>query len=125
LSQIYLPTLSEETQREIGGDITLEEVQQAIKRLSSWKSPGDDGIPAHFCKELSDIVAPKFLTVFQDALKRKPENMQSAVITLIHKKGKIPQQCRSYCPVSLIEDFGYKASATLTKSYPCGSSGFY
>lgn len=29
----YLPTLSEEKQKEIGGDVTLEEVQQTIKRL--------------------------------------------------------------------------------------------
>ena len=30
LSEVHLPTLSEEKQKEIGGDITLEEVQQAI-----------------------------------------------------------------------------------------------
>lgn len=31
-----------------------------------------------------------------------PKIMQSAVITLVHTKGKNPQQCRSYRPVSLI-----------------------
>lgn len=104
MSRLHLPTLSEEKQKEIGGDITLEEVQQALKSLSSGKSPGDDGFPTDFYKAFSDIIAPRLLIVFRDALERgrMPESMQTAVITLIHKKGKNPQQCGSYRPVSLI-----------------------
>lgn len=105
LSQVHLPALSEEKQKEIGGDITLEEVQQAIGKMSSGKAPGDDGLPTDFYKEFVDLLAPRLVIVFRDAIKRgsRPESMQSAVITLIHKKGKNAQQCGSYCPVSLIK----------------------
>ncbi len=93
LSQTHLPSLSEEKQKEIRGDITLEEVQEAIKRLCSGKAPGGDGFPTDFYKVFSDITAPRLLIAFRDALKRgnMPESMQSVVMTLIHKKGKNPQ----------------------------------
>ena len=48
LTKVNLPTLSEEKQKEIGGDINLDEVQQAIKKMSSGKSPGDDELPTDF-----------------------------------------------------------------------------
>ena len=39
------------------------------------------------------MIAPRLIIVFWDALERRmmPESIQSAVITLIHKKGKNPQ----------------------------------
>ena len=85
-------------------DITLEEVKKAIKDLQNGKSPGGDGIPADFYKVFSDLLAPRLLGVFRDALERGslPDSMQTALITLIHKKGRDPQQCGSYRPVSLI-----------------------
>lgn len=78
--------------------------KQAIKKMSSGKSPGDDGLPTDFYKEFVDLIAPRLVIVFKDANERgtMPESMQSAVITLIHKKGKNAQKCGSYRPVSLI-----------------------
>ena len=72
--------------------------------MSSGKSPGDDGLPADFYKKFVDLISPTLVKVFRDAIGRGklPESMQSAVITLIHKKGKNAQQCGSYRPVSLI-----------------------
>ena len=51
-----------------------------------------------------DLIAPRLVIIFKDAIERgtMPESMQSAVITLIHKKGKDAQKYRSYRPVSLI-----------------------
>ncbi len=104
LSGTTLPALTELDRGRLGANITLGEVQRAIKCLSAGKSPGGDGFPTDFYKSFSDLLAPKLLTVFQDAFQRGslPESMQNAIITLIHKKGKDPQQCGSYRPVSLI-----------------------
>lgn len=81
--------------------MTLDEVKQAIKRISAGKSPGNDGFPTEFSKKFSDLVAPRLLKVFQNVLKRGglPESMQLIVIKHIHKKGKNSQQCSSYRPV--------------------------
>lgn len=45
LSQMHLPSVSEAIQKEIGGDITLGEIQQSIKNLTSGKSLGGNGFP--------------------------------------------------------------------------------
>lgn len=43
-------------------------------------------------------LAPRLLAVYKDALERGrlPPSMRSAVITLLHKKGKDPQHCGNY-----------------------------
>ena len=104
LSGTTLPTLSELARKRMGACITLGEVQRAIKCLSAGRSPGGDGFPTDFYRSFSDLLAPRLLTVFQDAFQRGslPESMQNAIITLIHKKGKDPQHCGSYRLVSLI-----------------------
>lgn len=98
------PALSVEEQDGLGADILLAEVKKAIQNLQNGKSLGEDGFSAEF--SFVDLVAPRLLTVFRDALERGslPESMQTAIITLIHKKGREPQQCGSYRPVSLIND---------------------
>ncbi len=88
----------------MGGTITFREVQQAVKDLSAGKSPKGDGFPTEFYTSFSDLLFPSPPAVFKDALQtgNLPETMQNAMITLIHKKGKDPQQCGSYRPVSLV-----------------------
>ncbi len=103
-STVNCPTLSQEEQCQIGVHITLEEVKKAIQDLQGGKSPGEDGLPAEFYKVFSDILAPKLLRVYKDALEKGylPDSMQTAIITLIHKKDRDPQHCGNYRPVSLI-----------------------
>ena len=92
LSRATLPALTELARERLGACITLGEVQQAIGCLGAGRSPGGDGFPTDFYKSFSDLLAPRLLTVFQDAFQRGslPESMQNAIITLIHKKGKDP-----------------------------------
>ena len=66
----------------------MEEVKKAIKDPQAEKSQGDDGLLAESYKTFSDLLAPKLLEVFKDALERGslPDSMQSAIITLIYIK---------------------------------------
>lgn len=104
LSTITMPTLTETQRDTLEGDITIEEIQQAVLNLSMGKTPGDDGFTSDFYKKFIDVLAPRLQTVYQDALKKGelPRSMRSAIITLLHKKGKDPQYCGSYRPISLI-----------------------
>lgn len=54
-------------------------------------------------KFIGDLV-PRLLVIYRDALQRGrlPENMRAAVVTLLHKKGRDPQRCANYRPLSLI-----------------------
>lgn len=75
-------------------DITLQEVQDVIRSLTSGKTPGDDGYPSDFYKKCNNILAPRLLTVFHCALQKGllPSSMRKSLITGIYKKGKDPQQ---------------------------------
>uniref|UniRef100_A0A3P9CYM2 Reverse transcriptase domain-containing protein n=1 Tax=Maylandia zebra TaxID=106582 RepID=A0A3P9CYM2_9CICH len=103
-SSIKIPSLSEDQRSILEGKITLIEVKQAIGSLRVGKSPGNDGFPSDFYKVFVDELAPRLLSVYQDAFQRGrlPFSMRSAVITLLHKKGKDPQHCGNYRPISLI-----------------------
>ncbi|CAI5697422.1 unnamed protein product [Oreochromis niloticus] len=103
-SSIKIPSLSEDQRTVLEGKITLIEVKQAIGSLSLGKSPGNDGFPSDFYKVFVGELAPRLLSVYQDAFQRGrlPFSMRSAVITLLHKKGKDPQYCGNYRPISLI-----------------------
>lgn len=102
--RLVLLVLAELARERLGACITLGEVEQAIRDPSAGRSPGGDRFPTDFYKSFSDLLAPRLLTVFQDAFQRGslPESMQNAIITLICKKDKDPQQCGSYRPLSLI-----------------------
>lgn len=85
-------------------DISIDEIKKAIRGLRKGKAPGNDGFSVDFYQKFIDELAPRLKVIYQDALKRGrlPESMREAVITLLHKKGRDPQQCSNYRPVSLI-----------------------
>lgn len=86
------------------GDISVDEVKKAIRSLRIGKAPGNDGFSVDFYQKFIDDLAPRLLVVYQDAVQRGrlAESMREAVITLLHKKGRDPQQCANYRPISLI-----------------------
>ncbi len=103
-STIEMPCISSSHRDLLEKEITLKEVQNAIKSLRSGWAPGEDGYPSDFYKKFSDILAPRLLTVFHSALGKGllPPSMRKNLITIIHKKGKDPQQYGSYRPRSLV-----------------------
>lgn len=60
-------------------DITLEEVKGAMEDLKPGRAPREDGFPSVFYKKYSEVLAPKLLYVYQNALGKDklPERMRT------------------------------------------------
>lgn len=101
---LNLPKLSEEDMRYLERPITLEEVNKTIQSLPSGKTPGIDGIPSEFYKRFAEDLGPEMLKTFSSAIDmgQLPPSMTESIITLILKKGKVPLECGSYRPISLL-----------------------
>lgn len=72
--------------------------------MQSGKSPGPDGFPSEFYKKFSTQLMLLLTSVLCDSLKigSLPPTFNQACITLIAKKGKDPEDCASYRPISLL-----------------------
>ena len=58
--------------------------------FENGKTPGNDGIPVEFYRNLWDILADQLVDVFNYSfqLEKMTTSQRQASITLIHKKGK-------------------------------------
>lgn len=104
LDKCDLPRLSAEESVSLNAELTNAEVQTAIASLKGNKTPGPDGLPGEVYKKYSEELSPYLLKVFEhaqasDAL---PPTLTEAVVTVIHKKGKDPQEASAYRPISLL-----------------------
>lgn len=72
--------------------------------MCSGKSPGLDGIPPEFYTTFWDSLGPLLFDMIQAAVKRGSfsRDMNIAVISLLIKKDKDPNDCASYRPLSLL-----------------------
>ena len=104
LFSIDLPCLSEEDRESMEKPFSSAELLDSIKSLPANKSPGDDGFPSEFYKEFQDLVIPLLMEVLVQSRGNGcfPDSFSQTVITVIHKKGKDPQKCSSYRPISLL-----------------------
>lgn len=103
-SSLELPSLSEGHRLTLDAPITRKEVLDAIKGLQSSKVPGSDGLRSEFFKEFQNILVDPLLNMFNDSVKKGvlPMSSREANILLILKKGKQPEDCASYRPISLL-----------------------
>lgn len=103
-ASLNLPCLSEEQKATLNAPISGKEVHDAIKGLKPGKSPGPDGLSAEFSKEFYDILIDPLLNMFNDSLIKYmlPQSLREANISLILRKGKAPEDCASYRPISLL-----------------------
>ena len=86
--------------------ITLHEIEQAIKTLKTGKSPGIDGIPPEFYKNIA-IIVPYLLTLFTAVLDSgvSPESWNVGLIIPLYKKGDT-HDTNSYRGKSLLNIMG-------------------
>ncbi len=72
--------------------------------MKKGKSPGWDGIPPEFYLKFWDKLGPYILAMFKAAVDKGSfiKHTNSALISLLLKKGKDPSLCSNYRPLSLI-----------------------
>uniref|UniRef100_A0A8C6PVC2 Reverse transcriptase domain-containing protein n=1 Tax=Nothobranchius furzeri TaxID=105023 RepID=A0A8C6PVC2_NOTFU len=84
--------------------ITEAEIRKAIASMKNGKSPGYDGLPVEYYKTFADIAAPILHEVYQEMFDKGcvAPTFNEAVISLIFKTGKDPNDPSSYRPISLL-----------------------
>lgn len=104
LSSVHLPYLSEEDRSSLDQPFSTSELIEAINLLSNNKSRGEDGFPLEFYKEFKDLLVPYLMEVLNQAKVEKsfPDSFSNAIISVILKKDKDPNNCASYRPISLL-----------------------
>lgn len=103
LNKCNLPILTQEDRDFLGADITVEEINKTIKSLKTGKTPGPDGIPAEIYKNFKELT-PFMHNMFTQSQEEGllPPSLYDAIITVIPKKGKDPEEVGGYRPISLI-----------------------
>jgi ribonuclease HI len=83
--------------------LTLHELQVALKKLKTRKSPGPDGITNEMLKNLGNAAVLKLLDVFNLSWEsgQLAQVWREALMIPIHKKGKDKKKPASYRPISL------------------------
>uniref|UniRef100_A0A803JSY9 Reverse transcriptase domain-containing protein n=1 Tax=Xenopus tropicalis TaxID=8364 RepID=A0A803JSY9_XENTR len=108
LAKLPIPKFDRQQANYLNNPITKQEIIDAIQALPSNKTPGPDGLPPEWYRSIIDDVAPQLLTMYEEAFNTQqlPPSVYSALIILILKSGKNPEQCSSYRPISLMNTDG-------------------
>lgn len=114
LSKIDLSYLEKHMQEFLAEPFSEEEIKATIESLTSSTAPGLDSFTGEFYKAFKDILAPKLLEMYDEALANKilHPTLREAVIILLPKPGKDPTRCESYRPLSLL-NLDYKILAKM------------
>lgn len=104
LDCLNLPTLIEDQNNKLTADIMVEEVDKAISKLKTNKSPGPDGFSSEWYKTFRTELKPSLLLIFNKALKEGtiPPTWREATISVIPKEGKDRLDCGSFRPICVL-----------------------
>ncbi|MGL4484103.1 MAG: hypothetical protein ACRCUS_04065 [Anaerovoracaceae bacterium] len=85
LDDLELPNTSEEQKKDLGKDITLQEVVDDIDLMKTGKAAGPDGIPIDLNKKFKDQLLRPILDMLLEAFEKNilPESMSEAIIILL------------------------------------------
>lgn len=103
---LTLPQLSIEDANFLDSPVSLDGLHMAPKDMNRGKSPAWDGIPPEFYLTFWPEMGPLLLEMIHTAIRKGSFNrdVNTAIISLLHKKGKDPTLCSSYRPLSLINN---------------------
>ena len=112
-----LPQVSEETNSQLEGPLTIQELQTALQGMQGQRAPDIDGLSVEFYKAYWDVLSHDILDVFNESLASgsMPMSCRRAVITLLPKKGNL-QDIKNWRPVSLLcVDYKLLSKALATR----------
>ena len=96
--------LSAEDKEILGADITLEEIEQSLKKMKPDSTPGIDGLNAQFYttfwQEIKAILLKTYLHAFQSG--SLSITQRQGINRLIPKKNKNPWFVSSWWPITLL-----------------------
>ena len=99
-------------------ELTMQEVEQKVLAASSWKSPGDDGLPAVVWKEIWPVVKETVLHLFRTSLATGtlPTQWRQANIIPLKKPDKGNYAiAKAWRPISLLSTLGKILESVLAE----------
>ena len=90
LMSVGLPKINEVARAELDSAVTINEVKDAIKSLSTGKAAGPDGYCTEFLKAYCDLVAPLILRMVKHSIETNmfPQSFYEANICLLSKSDR-------------------------------------
>ena len=101
-----IPSLSTAHKDVMEAPITEEEVREVIRGLRTGSAPGPDGLSIPYYKSFMDILTPHMVRFFNSKARGEQFDSQinTALITVIPKPDKNPEDVQNYRPISLINN---------------------
>lgn len=98
--------ISAENREQLNNPITIQEIQNAIKRMKLGNAPGPDGLSTKYYKTLCGQLTPVLCEVMNNILQggNIPNTWKEVYITLIPKQEADPSNVKNYRPISLLNN---------------------
>ena len=111
---INIPSIRPEDGEQLESAIMWAEIETAIRKMASGKTPGEDGLGIEFYKAFKEQLCPFLLLLYNKILEKGvlPLSMCKAIISLLQKTGKDPLSMGNYRPISLL-NCDYKILAQI------------
>ncbi len=103
LANSNLRKLTEEQRQTLNKSIKLSEILNCINSIPKGKAPGPDGFTVEFFQKFKMELASLMHEIIQFLFdsNKLPGSMTEANFCVFLKKGKCPEECGSYCPISV------------------------